>query len=121
MEINNIWEEAANGGVTEVQEIIAKSEGKLNANSRDDNGYTPVTAATTHGRIDLLRWLLDNGGDVNVRDEDQDTPFHHFACAGEDLPEDVRKETCAVLVKYGGNPELTNEGYFIYWWPVLCV
>ncbi len=52
--------------------------GECTANSPDPNGYTPVHAAASYGHRDLLYKLINvYNGDINVRDEDGDTPLHH--------------------------------------------
>ena len=44
--------------------------GKVGPNTRDDAGYTAMHASVSYGHVDMLRFLLREGGDVNVADED---------------------------------------------------
>jgi ankyrin repeat protein len=32
-----------------------------------DDKYTPLHAASFHGQVDIMRWLLDHGADTNAR------------------------------------------------------
>ncbi|KAG0678354.1 hypothetical protein KLU848_1056 [Kluyveromyces marxianus] len=71
----NIWIAASNGETELVEKFISQGQ---TANSKDDNGYTPVHAAAAYGHIDLLKKLVhEYNGDVNIRDSDDDTPLHH--------------------------------------------
>merc|ERR1719240_1248385 len=76
--------------------------------SADENGYTPIHAAASWGRIELLRALLqrDPAG-ANVRDSDGDTPLHHVAAASELAPEET-KAIVELLLASGANPKLSN-------------
>lgn len=73
--VANIWVAAADNEIDVVKQHI--SLGKFGANSKDANGYTPIHAAVSYGHIELIRYLLDNGGDVNIQDNEGDTPLHH--------------------------------------------
>ncbi|RDW22954.1 ankyrin repeat-containing domain protein [Yarrowia lipolytica] len=70
----NIWVAASDGQLDVVKNFI-ENDG-LSPNAKDENGYTPVHAAASYGHMDLLRYLIDKGGDINVTDEDGDTALH---------------------------------------------
>lgn len=84
--VSNIWVAAADND----QELVKKyiESGDFSANQKDPNGYTPIHAAASYGHIELLRYLLSNGGDVNIQDNEGDTPLHHV--------EDVKVATVMV-------------------------
>lgn len=70
----NIWVAASDGQLDVVKNFIEND--KLSPNAKDDNGYTPVHAAASYGHMDLLKYLIDQGGDINITDEDGDTALH---------------------------------------------
>ncbi|GAV29502.1 hypothetical protein PMKS-003003 [Pichia membranifaciens] len=95
---DNIWVAAADNKINLVKSLI--ESGKYTPNSADPNGFTPIHAAASYGNIDLLRYLLQNGGDPNVQDSDGDTPLHHT----ESL------DTAKVLVQeFNANYRLKNN------------
>ncbi|AMD21465.1 HER186Wp [Eremothecium sinecaudum] len=95
----NIWVAASDGLVDKVEEFLKQPD--LTANSKDENGYTPVHAAASYGHVELLRLLLNkHNGDVNIKDNDGDTPLHHT--------EDIA--VAKVLVEeFGADFSITNE------------
>jgi len=70
----NIWVAASDGDLQRVQYLI-EHEG-LSPNVPDANTYTPMHAAASYGHTGLLEYLVSKGGDVNVTDEDGDTPLY---------------------------------------------
>ncbi|EGV64874.1 hypothetical protein PSN45_005226 [Yamadazyma tenuis] len=85
--VSNIWVAAADNQVAIVDDFL--KSGQYTPNAKDPNGYTPIHAAASYGHIGLLRLLISKGGDINIQDNEGDTPLHHC--------EDVR--TAKVLVK----------------------
>lgn len=71
----NIWVAAADGRLDIVEKLILLGENT--ANSRDPNGFTPIHAAASYGHINIIEYLINNGGDINIQDNDGDTPLHH--------------------------------------------
>ncbi|KAL6942573.1 hypothetical protein ACO0QE_003752 [Hanseniaspora vineae] len=71
----NIWIAASDGRQDLVENYLANG---LSAVAKDPNGYTPMHAAASYGHLQLLEFLVNkHNGDINVRDEDGDTPLHH--------------------------------------------
>lgn len=73
--VSNIWVAAADNQIEVVENYLNSSE--FTANAKDPNGYTPIHAAASYGHIDLLKLLMSKGGDINVQDNEGDTPLHH--------------------------------------------
>ncbi|CAI4057366.1 hypothetical protein N7582_000841 [Saccharomyces uvarum] len=103
----NIWVAASDGNVERVESILRDSNGAMTPQSKDVNGYTPMHAAAAYGHADLLKKLCSvYNGDINVLDNDGDTPLHHV--------EDVA--TARLIVEeLGGNVTIRNaEGQTPY-------
>lgn len=71
----NIWVAAGDGDLDRVQ-ILLESDPTLSPNIPDDNAYTPMHAAASYGHLNVLEYLISRGGDVNVEDDDGDTPLY---------------------------------------------
>lgn len=48
----------------------------LSPNIPDSNSYTPMHAAASYAHTELLEYLISVGGDINLRDDDGDTPLY---------------------------------------------
>lgn len=80
------------------QELIAAGE---SPNAFDANSYSPMHAAASYAHLPLLEYLASVGGDVNLADEDGDTPLYVV----ESLP------AAQWLVEHGANAfHKNNEG-----------
>ncbi|KAJ2504021.1 hypothetical protein GGI11_007515 [Coemansia sp. RSA 2049] len=93
----NIWIAASDGDLARVKEIVGGDRTQVNA--KDENGYTPLHAASSWKHADLLRYLITSGGDVNIVDSDGDTPLH--------ICEDV--ECAQILLDHGADPGAENH------------
>lgn len=73
--VANIWVAASDGDLQTVKSLI--ESGHFTPNSKDPNGYTPIHAAVSYGHTDLLKYLVEKGGDINIQDTEGDSPLHH--------------------------------------------
>lgn len=94
----NIWIAAADNDLARVQHLL--ESGQFSANAKDPNGYTPVHAAASYGHKELLRYLVQHGGDINVQDAEGDTPLHHV----EEL--DMAR---LLVAEYGADYKIRNK------------
>ncbi|CAE7212890.1 unnamed protein product [Rhizoctonia solani] len=94
----NIWIAAGDGDLERVK-VLVEEQG-VSPNAADDViGYTPMHAASSYGHIQILTYLISKGGDVNVTDEEGDTPL-------------FTAETVAVaqfLVEHGASVDVRNS------------
>ncbi|OMH81465.1 Ankyrin repeat-containing protein [Zancudomyces culisetae] len=96
----NIWVSIADGNVDRVKELI--SADVQYANIQDDNGYSPLHAASSYNNLELIDFILQNGGNVNILDNDGDSPLH--------VCESVE---CAIhLIKNGADYKILNKDGF---------
>lgn len=105
---DNIWVAAADNKIDLVKSLI--ESGKYTSNSADPNGFTPIHAAASYSNIELLRYLLNHGGNPNIQDSDGDTPLHH--CENLDVIKILIKEFNANY-KIKNNDNLNVKEYFI--------
>jgi hypothetical protein len=75
---------AVNG--TQNQQLIAQlliQKGKADVNAKNRLGYTPLIVATIKGHVNLVRILIENGGDANIalpQGETAGLTALHLAC-----------------------------------------
>jgi len=93
----NIWVAAGDGDLSRVRELIEHQS--LSPNVPDLFTYTPMHAAASYGHLDILTYLISKGGNVNVTDEDGDTPLFTV--------ENI--ETARFLVDNGADPVWRNH------------
>jgi hypothetical protein len=98
---------ARKGLTTSVKRLL--SIRNINVNVKDDEyGRTPLHYAAWNGHIEITHLLLQNGAEVNVRDNDGRTPLH---CAAGNGNVDVLH----LLVENGADLEAQNN----YGWRAL--
>ena len=51
-------------------------------NERDAVGNTPVHVAARNGTVEMVQLLFDNGGDLSLKNEDEQTSLHLAADYG---------------------------------------
>ena len=99
----NLWEAAALGDVPRLQAILAASPGPLQTRSHD--GWTALHLTAHFGRLDALRFLLQQGADVHARSTNPlDNHPLHAALAGRHV--DITR----ALLDAGADPNTTQHG-----------
>ncbi|KAF7312310.1 Ankyrin [Mycena indigotica] len=97
MSTKNLWIAAGDGDLNRVRHLIEQES--LSPNAPDEFTYTPMHAAASYGHLHVLEYLISKGGDVNVEDNDNDTPIYTV--------ENV--ETARFLVDHGAILERRNS------------
>ncbi|CAM8987042.1 unnamed protein product [Rhodiola kirilowii] len=72
---------AAREGKTEVCKYLLE-ELKLDVNTRDDDGETPLVHATRQGHTETAKYLLEFGADPAIASDMGTTALHHSAAIG---------------------------------------
>ncbi|KAI3893433.1 hypothetical protein MKX03_020277, partial [Papaver bracteatum] len=73
---------AAAGGSLEVCKYLIENL-KLDVNSKDREGHTPLFEATILGHLDTIRYLLEKGANADARTDTNYTPLHCAARKGD--------------------------------------
>ncbi|KAG5719530.1 hypothetical protein E4T56_gene17899 [Termitomyces sp. T112] len=92
----NIWIAAADGDLGRVQHLVDVDA--LDPNVPDEHTYTPMHAAASYAQLDVLAFLIARGGNVDITDDDGDTPLYTV----EDIP------TARFLVQHGATIDRRN-------------
>ncbi|TIC08709.1 ankyrin [Wallemia mellicola] len=94
----NIWLAASEGNNERVQHLVEKCG--VDVNSLDENSYSPIHAAVSYSHFELLDYLLSKGGDVNLLDDDGESPLF--------VVEDVEMAK-HIVEKYHADTHLRNN------------
>lgn len=86
--------DAAKNGDLKVIKALLKRNPRL-VSSRDDRGATPLFWAAFYGHLNVVKFLVANGADVNAKDEHGETPLAAAA--------NVHKGVAEFLRRHGGH------------------
>jgi len=95
--MKNIWVAAADGDISRLTQLVDHQS--FSPNIPDPYSYTPMHAAASYGQLDILEYLISRGGDVNITDNDGDTPLYTVETV----------ETARFLVQHGAVVDRTNN------------
>ncbi|XP_045163299.2 E3 ubiquitin-protein ligase mib1-like isoform X1 [Mercenaria mercenaria] len=77
----SVVEAAAKGDIGRVKDIVRRSPDKVNAKHENK---TALQLACYEGKMDVIKFLLDNKADVNISDDEGDTALHYAAFGQEE-------------------------------------
>ena len=63
--------------------------GKVNVNSKDDDGWTALMRASWRGYSEILQYLIEIGADINIKNNDGKTALD--LADNEEIKEILRK------------------------------
>ncbi|KAI9264448.1 ankyrin repeat-containing domain protein [Sporodiniella umbellata] len=98
-ESNDIFGYARDNQLDQVKSALASNQQLLD--THDENGLSPLHYAVDRGHLDIVRYLLDQGANINLKTEDEETPLH-LACISEQL------EVARLLVQKGCDPSIKD-------------
>jgi uncharacterized protein len=100
-----IWRAAGTGDLAEVQGLVGHNPGLLNIKN-PTHGMTPLMVASWKGHGGVVRWLVDQGAALDVRDHRGATALILASLKGRSHNSIVR-----LLLQKGADPAIvTNEG-----------
>jgi len=100
-----IWKAARQGLVEEVKRFYSTGVG---IDARAKGGVTPLHEAAKAGQLDVIKWLLDSGANINARTDVQ--PGDPGAESALYLAVCARKtESVKLLLERGANPNLKSS------------
>jgi uncharacterized protein len=102
---------AAKGDAAQVRNLLDKG---ASANSRHVlTGWSALTAASYHGKLEIVQILIQAGADVNARDKTGGTPLMKAATVpdAENISELLKRkaEIIRELLKAGADPQLQDN------------
>jgi len=90
-------------GTPEIIQVLLDAGAKINSTENDRLNRTPLAYACDYRKSENVSFLLENGANVNARDEDGNTPFLH-ACKNA-----ASRKILSMLAYYGADEDATNN------------
>jgi ankyrin repeat protein len=91
---------AQQGDLAEMQQLAAEG---FDVNLMDEIGKGALHYAVDGGHYKIVSWLLENGADVNLHDEDMIGETALALAAQRDYP-----ELAELLLRHGADPDITG-------------
>ncbi|KAJ5318775.1 uncharacterized protein N7506_011479 [Penicillium brevicompactum] len=73
---------AYSGSVDTVKVILGYPAGASTLEARDKSGRTPLVGAADRGQAEIVEYLIQNGADINSKDDSEKTALH-VSCEGD--------------------------------------
>jgi hypothetical protein len=101
-----LWRIAETGEMAELEAVLSRAD----INARNEHGMTALMRAAYHGRVQMVRVLLENGADPNVARNDNFTALSLAAFFGH-------AEIVEILIDHGAKTDVaTRFGTSPYIW-----
>eukprot|EP01101_Sappina_pedata_P013556 TRINITY_DN9828_c0_g1_i1.p1 TRINITY_DN9828_c0_g1~~TRINITY_DN9828_c0_g1_i1.p1 ORF type:complete len:791 (-),score=256.53 TRINITY_DN9828_c0_g1_i1:56-2428(-) len=78
------------------------------SNLVDTHGQTPLHVAALEGKIEVVKFLLQQGASVDAKDKNHWTPLHCSASTAGNRTQD-HLEICVLFLRAGANPNAVTE------------
>jgi uncharacterized protein len=97
-DVEALLEAAGEGDLEEVRRLVQQDRRLLNANGV----WTPLTAASEQGQVEVIRYLLDEGAQVNLRDRSGDSALDEVCYHGQ-------LEAASLLLAHGADAAAAGD------------
>ncbi|RKU30131.1 hypothetical protein C6499_07025 [Candidatus Poribacteria bacterium] len=95
-----LWHAARTGDLRAMKRYIAEG---ADVNAPDESmNISPLAWSASHGQTEATRLLIENGANVNIKDDNGSTPLHGAVVFG-------RAEVAKLLVENGANLQVRND------------
>ncbi|CAG9466323.1 unnamed protein product [Pedinophyceae sp. YPF-701] len=98
----DICKGALAGNLLQVEWAINVGKQDVNYRFCGTSPHMPIHGAAETGNLEIVRYLVENGADVNALDNDDETALHEAA-------EDGHLEVVKYLIAVGVDPDIRND------------